>query len=104
MSGPMRAVVKVLASGAGSDLLLLECGHQISVNHSTRHPARKRCHRCRVTSIPNYDDEREKAALEIRVDRLETALRDIREATARRSLPLTDHIWRRADAALEGRE
>jgi hypothetical protein len=46
---PMRRVVERLVEGAGSDLLLMECGHQISKDHrKTWEGRRTRCHGCRV--------------------------------------------------------
>jgi hypothetical protein len=45
--GPLQRVVERLAEGAGSDTLLLGCGHTICRDHQKTLPGRVRCFRCR---------------------------------------------------------
>lgn len=45
---PLRAVARRVREGAGSDVLLMDCGHEITVDHRPVHPKRKRCHGCRM--------------------------------------------------------
>lgn len=47
---PLRVVRQRLQEGSGCDLLLLECGHRVVVDHRNRLPKRVRCHGqgCRV--------------------------------------------------------
>lgn len=46
---PLRLVVERVTEGAGSDLIRLECGHEISKDHrKTWEGRRTRCHGCRV--------------------------------------------------------
>lgn len=43
---PWRKVVERVTEGAGSDVLLMECGHQIVATHRRWVPGRKRCCGC----------------------------------------------------------
>lgn len=45
---PLRKVVRRVKEGAGSDLILLECGHEITRAHRREWTGRTRCHGCRV--------------------------------------------------------
>lgn len=46
---PLRRVVERVTEGAGSDLIRLECGHEITKDHRpTWEGRRTRCHTCRV--------------------------------------------------------